>query len=412
MACCVCKNGASLSFAGAPVCGESHAQAFYASLRANDQAKVVAGRTLSETKVRYYAIGAAFDLENPNVVDLSSKYKDFVRIGRGGNAQIFRAVSLFNGKTYALKVFSPVRSINSVRRDLSNLIELRHRILDDFDDEEMLRNLPDVYDAFRANTIFHSQPSYVIKMEYIKGRSLDNYVEVSERQPFEIDAWLRFASAAFNLVQTMHAIGMVHGDIKGDNIMVRQKDDEFELKNLDRNFVLIDFGLSCYEDGCDQYVTGTVLFMGPELIGYPFTRQFSDYLRALPSEQRLAMFKSEDVYAMATTLFNALCRKPLSMLQLRLQHAMRKQEGITRDVPPAEQNDDKNRRRRDAAIALFNPDELQQNFNWIVSRNSYVKAYVYLLRPIYDATIGSWYDKRAKAGGVMVMADDARRNLQ
>lgn len=415
IACCVCLEDASHLFAGAPVCGESHARSFYASMRVTDRTMVNSGRALSELKVRYYTLGAAFDLDNPKrVFDLSKDYTNFVRIGRGGNASIYRATSVQSGRTYALKVFTPVRSANTARQDFVNLLELRHRIIDDYQDEAMLRNLPEVYDAFRATTPFYSNPSFVVKMEYIQGRSLNEYMNAAEnvRESIDVYSWFEFALSAFDLLQTMHTIGMVHGDIKGDNIMVRQSDpDVVELKHLAKNFVLIDFGLSCAENECDKHVTGTVTFMGPDLIGYPYARDFSNQLRNLPSKTRLSMFMAEDVYALATTLFNAIAAVDMSPLQRLVKQAMKDQENLPFNDPDRDAVDDMNRRRREAAVALFTPHELHKSLKWILHQNPKLRTYKMFVRQIYDVTVAKRFNDRANAMDTMFLIRKLRRQI-
>jgi tRNA nucleotidyltransferase (CCA-adding enzyme) len=118
------------------------------------------------------------------------------------------------------------------------------------------------------------------------------------------------------------------------------------------------------------------------------------------------------VYALATTLFNALCAQSLSYLQQRAKEAMRIPEDVAFDPRNPQQVDKRNGLRRQAAVAVFIPPVFKKNFDWILERNERVKEHAALLFRIYAMTVASWSKTRAKAGDVMLAISDARRELQ
>lgn len=156
------------------------------------------------------------------------------------------------------------------RKEAENLSHLEHP------------NIIHVYDVFDEN-----KTSYYV-MEYIKGKSLDDYVteqySLGEAEAFEI---IRTISAA---VDYMHSNRVLHLDIKPKNIMMGD----------DGRLALIDFGLSKQFTETGEPESSTTIGMGTP--GYaPLEQSQYKHTDKFPA--------TLDVYALGATLYKMLTGK-------------------------------------------------------------------------------------------------------
>lgn len=95
-------------------------------------------------------------------------------------------------------------------------------------------------------------------MEYIDGGELFDFISKQKNQVFSEKTAYEFMFKLFSAVSHMHAQGIVHRDIKAENIMLNKQQ---ELK-------LIDFGLSKRQQGKKKLhtVAGTPYYMAPEVL--------------------------------------------------------------------------------------------------------------------------------------------------
>ena len=95
-------------------------------------------------------------------------------------------------------------------------------------------------------------------MEYIDGGELFDFISKQKNQVFTEKVAYEFMFKLFSAVSHMHAQGIVHRDIKAENIMLNKQN---ELK-------LIDFGLSKRQQGQKKLhtVAGTPYYMAPEVL--------------------------------------------------------------------------------------------------------------------------------------------------
>ncbi len=118
--------------------------------------------------------------------------------------------------------------------------------------------------------------------ELIAGKTLEQELETNG--PFSSNETLRIGRDIASALAAVHAAGLVHGDVKTDNIMLEDGDSP-------RRAVLVDFGTAdeMLEDGhVPPYLVGTPLTMAPEVLdGRPATG-------------------SSDVYGLGVTLFRLL----------------------------------------------------------------------------------------------------------
>ena len=180
-------------------------------------------------------------------------------IARGGMATVYRCVDTRLGREVAAKVMHESYVHDSVfrerfRREARAMAQLSHP------------NLVNVYD-FAAQGEPTNQVFLI--MELITGGTLRELL--AERGPMPPHAAAEVMRAVLTGLAVAHQKGMVHRDIKPDNILI----------NSDHSVKLADFGLvravSDITHSTDQIV-GTVAYLSPEQVdGSPITQASDVY---------------------------------------------------------------------------------------------------------------------------------------
>jgi len=126
----------------------------------------------------------------------------------------------------------------------------------------------------------------VMVLELVEGRSLNDVME----GPLEQERILRFVKQLLRGLEHAHAAGLVHRDLKPDNVIVEQADDGSEVARI------VDFGIATLaqtDDTVDR-LTGTGMIVGTPLYMAP------EQARAEPVDQRT------DLYALGIMLYEML----------------------------------------------------------------------------------------------------------
>lgn len=100
-------------------------------------------------------------------------------------------------------------------------------------------------------------------MEYIEGLTLNNLV--NRFGPLTDGRTIHLLLQACRSLQEAHDCGLIHRDIKPDNIMLTRRGGVCDVVKV------LDFGLACTMDGRHQGVCGTPAFLAPEAIMSPET---------------------------------------------------------------------------------------------------------------------------------------------
>lgn len=170
-------------------------------------------------------------------------YRVVDRIGEGGMGTVFKAVDPRLGRTVALKIIS----------HLSGAGEEKRRFFREAKAASAL-NHPNIVTIYEYDS---DREVDFIAMEYIRGATLHALL-AGHRLP--IRTLLEYAVQAASAVAAAHAAGIVHRDLKTNNIMVT---DAGTVK-------VLDFGLAKQAGGGDIDVTqagatlGTPAYMSPE----------------------------------------------------------------------------------------------------------------------------------------------------
>jgi tetratricopeptide (TPR) repeat protein len=103
-------------------------------------------------------------------------------------------------------------------------------------------------------------------MELVSGRTLEALVQAGRLGPGEVTA---IGVDICRALAAVHAVGLVHGDVKAQNVM--REDGTGRI-------VLMDFGAGRLEEGGTGAVAGTPLYLAPEaLAGEPATQRSDTY---------------------------------------------------------------------------------------------------------------------------------------
>ena len=182
----------------------------------------------------------------------AGRYKILSLLGRGGMGQVYRAVHLGLGKEVALKVLAPVQG--AAAADFPARFAREARAIARLDHPGCIR----IFDYG------HEQDgSQYIAMELIDGPTLGAALA---NDVFSVTRALHVGRAILSALAHAHAHGVVHRDVKPENVM-------FAVGSGFR-VVLIDFGLASLRDAPaltgNGLAVGSPSYIAPErLLGHP-----------------------------------------------------------------------------------------------------------------------------------------------
>ena len=180
------------------------------------------------------------------------KYKVICALGSGGQADVYRAFHSQLGRDVVIKVVRPKwrTGLSVVPSSISDS-RLRQTMAEGRLLAQLTHpNIAQVYD------VDEDGGCPLLVMEYVQGQSLDQYQRTHSLSGQDVAGLLSRVARA---VAAAHAQGIVHRDIKPQNIVVRS----------DGEPTLIDFGLAQMNDAWNPQeplpgISGTLGFMAPE----------------------------------------------------------------------------------------------------------------------------------------------------
>lgn len=176
---------------------------------------------------------------------LKRKYNIKRQVGHGGMAEIFLANDKETGKEVAIKILEP-----SSRNDRIKQKRFMHEI-------RLLKKVdsPHVVKLFDAEM---SDANCYIVMEYVDGDILKDYIK--NRSRLTVDEAVEFAIQLAEGFDEIHRNGIIHRDIKSQNIMVAEGG----------MIKIIDFGIAIDADSEEltrtDMLIGSPQYVSPELI--------------------------------------------------------------------------------------------------------------------------------------------------
>ena len=182
---------------------------------------------------------------------VGGKYRLVRKVGQGGMGAVYEAVHLRFNERRALKVMSP---------EVANSPEFVKR----FEREAVLTRRLQHPNAVRVDDIDQAEDGrpYIV-MEFVEGRSLKQLIRQAGPLPVErVSAIVKQVAAA---LEAAHQLGMVHRDIKPDNIVLISTPGGDQAK-------VLDFGIAKLKESklgetnltATGVVMGTPQYMSPE----------------------------------------------------------------------------------------------------------------------------------------------------
>jgi serine/threonine protein kinase len=197
-------------------------------------------------------------------------YQIISRIGKGGLAEVYKALQPSLEREVAIKVLSSEYTTDSdiVRR---------------FERESMLiakLNHPNIVHVIDKGT---QGGRYYFVMEYVEGIS---FRPVIDNPRIDLKVKIEIIVQVCKALDFAHKNGVVHRDIKPGNILIDRQG----------NAKVADFGIAKLRDSTDPDVTSSDIIMGTEAYMSP-EQKFSS----------AAVTRAADIYAVGVMLYEILC---------------------------------------------------------------------------------------------------------
>jgi serine/threonine protein kinase/Flp pilus assembly protein TadD len=188
-------------------------------------------------------------------VTFAGRYQIIEELGRGGMGRVYKALDTEVNEKIALKLIKPEiaadkKTIERFRNELKFARKIRHK------------NVCQMYDLSKEET------SYYITMEFVSGDDLKGMIRRMGR--FSAGQAISIAKQVCEGLTEAHNLGVVHRDLKPQNIMIDQ----------DGSARIMDFGIARSIEG--QSITGagvmigTPDYMSPEQVDGKETDERSD----------------------------------------------------------------------------------------------------------------------------------------
>jgi serine/threonine-protein kinase len=251
------------------------------------------GRLLRGAPAGPLTPGADPDPAGPPALTDHPRYRVLGELGVGGMGVVYKAEHRIMGRVVALKVMAPqltakAGSAERFRKEVRAAARLAHP------------NIVTAHDADEAGGL------HFLVMEYVDGVSLDRLV--ARRGPLPVAAACALARQAALGLGHAHALGMVHRDIKPQNLMVTRKG----------HLKVMDFGLARFvregveADGAGP--PGRLPFGAGKPVADPLTNPnllmgTPDYLSPEQARNSTAVDHRADLYSLGCTLYFLLTGK-------------------------------------------------------------------------------------------------------
>lgn len=221
--------------------------------------------------------------DDNSVPQTISHYELSAGLGGGAMGTVYKATDRRDGSAAAVKLMNPAISAEP---------EFRERFEREAHVAALLRS------PYVARILDYGEDGgrYFIAMEYVAGRSLREAIDLG---PLPVERALRVAAQVGRALEEAEARGVIHRDIKPDNVLLRDGD----------SVKVADFGIAKQAGAGDVTtpgsIVGTLAYAAPEI-----GRGQSDH--------------RSDIYSLGATLYHTLVGRPPfggEALEMLRQHA-------------------------------------------------------------------------------------------
>lgn len=175
---------------------------------------------------------------------LDGRYLVEQLVGEGGMADVYRAVDLTDDKVVAIKI------LKDECRDNEELVRR-------FSNESRAISVLNHSNIVKVFDVSVNEKVHYIVMEYISGITLKEYIE-QRGEPLTFKEVVHFTSQVLLALQHAHDKGVIHRDIKPQNIMILE----------DGNIKVMDFGIARLARSeihtAGEQAIGSVHYISPE----------------------------------------------------------------------------------------------------------------------------------------------------
>ena len=236
-------------------------------------------------------------------------YRLDARLGSGGMCTVYRSTDTRLGRGVAIKILPSGSLLDDT---------LRHRLLHEARVLSSLNhaNIVTIYE------LEHNNDTDYIVMELVEGPTL---AELMSRGPLPLQRALALAAECADALAAAHGAGIIHRDIKPQNVMVNEKG----------TLKLVDFGIAKLVEARGGWATPESLQSRPNWrLGTP-SYMSPEQLMGKPSDER------SDVYALGTLLYEMVTgqqahpRRPEDLIRDKvIIRPPRLPEGLIEIPPP------------------------------------------------------------------------------
>src|SRR3954452_13984847 len=242
---------------------------------------------------------------------LGDKFKLTACIGIGGSGAVYKADQIALGRTVAVKILNEdlsadARMIKRFRDEAMSASRLNHP------------NCVSIIDYGQA-----SDGLLYLAMEYVKGPTLTQLL-VNEN-PLGVERVIDIVAQSLAGIEEAHLAGVVHADLKADNIILDQRRDGVDIVKI------VDFGIARLVTGVrdeDRSISGTPEYMAPEVIsGAPPSFASDIYAVGIILYELLA-YKTPFFAGSTTEILANHLKAMVPSLAARREHVPKELEGI------------------------------------------------------------------------------------
>lgn len=208
---------------------------------------------------------------------LSGRYRIEAMLAAGGMGEVYRVAHVELGRHFALKLMKPELSadpdfVERFRREAMTASRLGHP------------NIVDIIDSGRSES-----GQFYFVMEFLDGQTLTSLIE---RGPVELPLALELTTQIARALEVAHKAGVVHRDLKPDNVIVLQRAHGPVAKIVDFGIAKVVTPSHDIKQTTHGVIMGTPQYMAPE------------------QAAGVALDLRADVYALGLILYELLVGKP------------------------------------------------------------------------------------------------------